>query len=449
MAEIQRYPIVRHLRAEPSFHILRFRRGKLVASGRGLAFWFRPLNTSVAEIPMDDRELPFLFHGRAKDFQDTTVQGVITFRVVDPERAAQRVDFALDLATGATLKQPLEKLAGLLTDLAQQFALGYLAQTELRHALAEGVEEIRERIWQGLREDTALETMGLEVVAVRVGAVKPVAEVEKALQIPVREAIQQEADEATFRRRAEAVEKERAIQENELQNQIELTRREANLIEQRGENEKKRVTDEAEAARIGAEAEAERTGIGARAQAESIEAVEEAKVKAEQDRMEIYRNFPTERLLGLAAQRLAGKLQKIEHLNLTPDLMGVPSTWSERLGRTDGRCNPARGNRYPEHPLRGASGAARHARSGAVLPGDPGRGHRGGRAGAPALRARSRIRPSVDPLEVASGSGRSQRSGPVPLRARGHRCSRRARRAGRECGEVPGWAGGHRDQSPA
>jgi regulator of protease activity HflC (stomatin/prohibitin superfamily) len=322
MAEIRRYPIVRHLRAEPSFHILRFRRGRLVASGRGLAFWFRPLSTSVAEIPMDDRELPFLFHGRAKDFQDATVQGVITFRVVDPERVAERVDFALDLGTGATLKQPLEKLAGLMTELAQQFAVAYLAQTELRHALAEGVAEIRERIWDGLRRDAALEAMGLEVVAVRVGAVKPVAEVEKALQIPVREAIQQEADEATFRRRAEAVEKERAIQENELQNQIELTRREANLIEQRGENEKNRVTDEAEAARIAAAAEAERTGIQARAQADSIEAVEQARVKAEQDRMEIYRDFPTERLIGLAAQKLAGKLQRIEHLNLTPDLLG-------------------------------------------------------------------------------------------------------------------------------
>jgi regulator of protease activity HflC (stomatin/prohibitin superfamily) len=342
MAEIQRYPLIRHLRAEPSFHILRFRRGKLVASGRGLAFWFRPLNTSVAEVPMDDRELPFLFHGRAKDFQDVTVQGVITFRVVDPERVAGRVDFALDLVTGASLKQPLEKLAGLLTELAQQFALGYLAHTDLRHVLAEGVEEIRERIWQGLREDTALEAMGLEVVAVRVGAVKPVAEVEKALQIPVREAIQQEADVATFRRRAEAVEKERAIQENELQNQIELARREAHLIDQRGENEKKRVSDEAEAARIGAEAEAERTGIAARAQAESIEAVEQAKVKAEQDRMEIYRNFPTERLLGLAARRLAGKLQKIEHLNLTPDWMGglltnLVQAGTEHLEREAGR----------------------------------------------------------------------------------------------------------------
>ncbi len=322
MAEIRTYPMVRHLRAEPSFHILRFRRGRQVASGRGLAFWFRPLSTSVAEIPMDDRELPFLFHGRTRDFQDATVQGVITFRVIDPQKVAERVDFAIDLQTGVLLKQPLEKLAGLLTELAQQFALGYLAQTALRHALAEGVTEIRERVSEGLRGEAGMQEMGLEVVAVRVGAVKPVAEVEKALQIPVREAIQQEADVATFRRRAEAVEKERAIQENELQNQIELARREANLINQRGENQKKRVMDEAEAARIAAEAEAERTRIGARAQAESIAALEEAKVNAEQDRMAIYRDFPTDRLLGLAAQSLAEKLQRIEHLNLTPDVLG-------------------------------------------------------------------------------------------------------------------------------
>lgn len=322
MAEIRTYPMWSHLRAEPSMHVLRFRRGRRVASGRGLAFWFRPLVTSVAEIPIDDRELPFLFHGRTHDFQDATVQGVITFRVVDPETVAERVDFAIDLRSGTLLKQPLEKLSGLLTELAQQFALGYLAKTPLRHCLAEGVVEIRERIWEGLHGEANLAAWGLEVVAVRVGAVKPVADIEKALQVPVREAIQQEADEATFRRRAEAVQKERAIQENELQNQIELARREADLIERRGENERKRVTDEADAARIGATAEAERAGIQARAQADCITTVEQAKAKALEERMAVYRDVPMDRLLGLAAQRLAGKLQRIEHVSLTPDLLG-------------------------------------------------------------------------------------------------------------------------------
>ena len=87
---------------------------------------------------------------------------------------------------------------------------------------------------------------------------------------------------------------------------------------------------------------AERTGIQALAQAGSIAAIEEARVKAEHERMAIYRDFPTERLLGLAAQRLAEKLQKIEHLNLTPDLLGtlltrLVETGTQRLEREAGR----------------------------------------------------------------------------------------------------------------
>ena len=42
------------------------------------------------------------------------------------------------------------------------------------------------------------------------------------MQTPAREAIQQDAERATFERRALAVEKEAAIGENELANQVEL-----------------------------------------------------------------------------------------------------------------------------------------------------------------------------------------------------------------------------------
>jgi hypothetical protein len=38
--------------------------------------------------------------------------------------------------------------------------------------------------------------------------------------------------------------------------------------------------------------------------------------------MDIYRALPPAALLGLAARELAGKLQTIEHLNLSPDLIG-------------------------------------------------------------------------------------------------------------------------------
>jgi hypothetical protein len=146
---------------------------------------------------------------------------------------------------------------------------------------------------------------------------------EKALQTPAREVIQQQADQATFARRALAVEKERAIQENELSNQVELARREEMLIAQRGQNERRRATETAESKRIEAEAAAKNVKTNAAAQAESIKLLEEAKVRAERERMDIYRDLPPQAMMGLAARELAGKLQTIEHLNLSPDVLGA------------------------------------------------------------------------------------------------------------------------------
>jgi len=322
MADIKRFPFLRHIRSEPSVHVLHYRRGRLVGSGRGLAFWFVPLSSSIAEIPCDDRELPFLFHGRSSDFQDVTAQGVVTCRVVDPERLADRIDFSIDLAKGRYLKQPIEQIAQTVTKIAQQLAWDYMAHTEVRGILSNGTEEIRQRLRSGLLEDPLLEGLGLEIVGVLVSDVAPVAEVEKAMQTPTREAIQQQADEATFQRRALAVDKERAIQENELANQIELARREETLIGQRGQNEQRRAREDGAAQKIGAEAAAEREALVARAKAESIRAIEKARVDAERERMDVYRELPTQVMLGLAARELAGKLRRIDHLNLSPDTMG-------------------------------------------------------------------------------------------------------------------------------
>src|SRR5215212_10934682 len=109
MAEMKTYPFTRHLRAEPTSHVLHYRRGALRREGVGLTFWFRPNETAVAEVPIDDRELPFLFHARSADFQELTVQGAINFRVEDPRRLARRVDFTIGLVTGRWNEAPLAK----------------------------------------------------------------------------------------------------------------------------------------------------------------------------------------------------------------------------------------------------------------------------------------------------------------------------------------------------
>src|SRR5205085_8473514 len=139
------------------------------------------------------------------------------------------------------------QVAGLLTQLAQQFVIDEFVRVEVRRILADGVAPIRARIATGLAGEAALGELGIEVVAVRVAAVTPSAEVEKALRQPTREAIQQQADQATFQRRALAVQSERAIAENELQNRIELAGREEELVKRGGANDRRRAEMEAAA----------------------------------------------------------------------------------------------------------------------------------------------------------------------------------------------------------
>jgi regulator of protease activity HflC (stomatin/prohibitin superfamily) len=322
MAEIRSYWLLRHLRAEPTAWVVFFKNGRAKKSARALAFWFAPLGASIVEVPLDDRELPFLLAGRSADFQDVHVNGVVTFRVRDPELLASRVDFSINTRTGRYNGEPLDKLAVVVKELAQELAGSFVAHAPLRTLLEQGIDVIRDEIQRGLVAATGLSSLGLEVVATRVASVKPTAEVEKSLQMPTRERIHQEADEAVFARRALAVEKERAIAENELANQIELARREEQLIGQRGLNERKRITDDAENQRIAAEAAAQKVRLNAEAEAESITLLEEAHVRAERERMEIYRALPPAALMGLAARELAGKLTSIEHLSLSPDLLG-------------------------------------------------------------------------------------------------------------------------------
>src|SRR6201997_4010467 len=281
MADITRFAIARHLRGTPTQHVRHLRKGRLVHEGTGLSFFFRPLSAVLSEIPVDDRELPLLFHARTADFQDLAVQASVTFRVTDPAVASSRIDFSVDPDTGRWRGSPLEQGAGLLTETAQQHVLGLVADAALSAVLASGVAEIRDRIVSGLTADTRLAETGIAVIGARVVALRPEPDVEKALRTPTREAIQQEADRSTYERRALAVERERAIAENELQNKIELARREKQLLTQQGANARRQAEDAAEAGRITFEAQAAKELALAQARATGTQALGEAKAAGE------------------------------------------------------------------------------------------------------------------------------------------------------------------------
>ena len=312
MAEIRRFPFIRHLRTDAISHVMHYRGSRLLRSGPGVGFWFNPMRDSIAEVSIDNHELSLVAHGRSSDFQDVTAQGIVTFRAANPEALAQRVDFSIDLHSGLWRGEPLAKVELMLSQVAQEFALNHIAQYSVRELLTAGITPLRDAVDRGLRSTAAIEAMGLHIETVRIIAVRPSADLEKAIEAPTREHIKQEADEAAYSRRAMAVEKERAIGENEMQNKIELAKREELLLAQQGTNARRAAEDAADATRIASTAEANR-----------IATVEGARAQLERERLTMLHDVPPAVLLALAAQEFAGKIERIDHVNVSPDMLGT------------------------------------------------------------------------------------------------------------------------------
>jgi hypothetical protein len=144
--------------------------------------------------------------------------------------------------------------------------------------------------------------------------------------------VQQDADRATYERRALAVERERAIAENELASRIELARREEQLVEQRGTNARREAEEQAAADAVRAEAEAARTVRLAQAEADrterlaSAEAVKarevgEARAQARAAWLRVHAEADAATLHALTAARLADNLPRIDSVTISPDVL--------------------------------------------------------------------------------------------------------------------------------
>lgn len=319
MATISRLPGLRHLRSTD--YVLHLRGGQVRHRGRGLSFWYSPLSAVLSEVPVSDTEITSAFHARTSDFQDVVVQGTITYRVVDPEVAADRIDYSIDPRTGDWVDDPRQQVQDLLGQTAQQLAVEELASLDLATALQHGMPRLRSTLTEQLRSAPRVLETGLAVVDVRIVSLRCESEVERALQMPVRERIQTESDRSTYERRALAVERERAISENELANKIALARREEELVAQRGANARKKAAEESEADAIAVAAEAHRMSALATATAERTRIVGDADAAARKIWLASYRDLPEPVLQFLALDHLASNLPDIQSLVITPEMI--------------------------------------------------------------------------------------------------------------------------------
>ena len=387
---------------------------------------------------MDDRELPLLFHARTADFQDLAVQASVTFRVTDPAIACARIDFSVDPDTGRWRGTPLEQVGGLLTETAQQQVLGLVAGSTLAGVLADGVARdpgpdparAHRRLPAGRDRDRGHRRARYRAAPGAGGG--------EGAAHPGAGAIQQEADRSTYERRAVAVERERAIAENELQSQIELARREEQLSPSgaptpggRPRTRRPRAGSRPRRRRPGSERLAPRPGRTA--------PVRWARPRRQARRASVaaYRDLPQPTLLALAAKDLAGSLPQIGTLVLAPTCWprcwpgwppAAPSARRRRWGG-HGDARAARRAGAPPHRADGAAGAARHPRSGRVLPAHQRAPDRG--PGGPARSGAGGASPPSPPRSrrLAAGHGRAGRPAPVPVRARTTSSSSSARTA--------------------
>ncbi|PJI93612.1 SPFH domain/Band 7 family protein [Luteimicrobium subarcticum] len=329
MATIKTYPAARRFLGTPTDYVVHLRRGEVAHQGVGQAFWFRPATAVLSEVPATDQELPVLFHAITADHQDVTVQVNVTYRFDDPVKVSQRLDFGIfparQNAGGAqgagAVGTGRQQVATIIGQLAQSRAVDHVATLTLTDALELGVGQVRAVLTDALRGDARLQSTGIAVLGVHVLAIRPEADVEKALQTPVRERVQAEADRATYERRALAVERERAISENELASRIELATRREQLVAQEGVNARREAEEAAAAALVEARAAAERRDIGAASKAQEVRLLGEAEAAKDAAAMAVYAGMDRGTLLALAVRDAAGALPKIDNLTITPDML--------------------------------------------------------------------------------------------------------------------------------
>jgi len=278
------------------------------------------------------------------------VQATVTYRFSDPVVAAGRIDFSIDPYSGRWYGKPLEQVGTRITELAQQYAVEYISTVKLTDVLGKGIPTVREVTAKGLIGDARLAETSVVVIGVRIVSIRPQADVEKALETPVREKVQQEADAATYERRAVAVERERAIAENELQSKIELATREQQLVQQEGANAQRRATEEAATQLIASKAGIERERIETEVRASTTRILGAANAEAETARLGAYDGVEPAVLTALALHKVAENLPRIGTVNLTPDVLTQALTQLSQPAAAGGRAAP----KAPAQPPRPA-----------------------------------------------------------------------------------------------
>jgi regulator of protease activity HflC (stomatin/prohibitin superfamily) len=327
---------LRFIKVGPTDFILQYKGGQIVREGAGLSFYYYSPTTSLVLIPVGSIDAPFIFQEITADFQEVTVQGQITYRIADPKKLAQLMNFTLASNGKGYNSDDPKKLAQRLINHAQVLTRTSLKALPLREALGRS-DSLMIGLRDGLQDAEAITSLGVEVLGLSILAIKPTPETARALEAEAREQILREADEAIYARRNAAVEQERAIKENELNTEIAVENKKRQIRETQMEAEKsvqhkERELREAEmATKIALEEQNKElvslATANARDEADTrayaLSAVIKALSQTDAQTLQALTNVGMEpaQLIALAFKQLAESADKIGQLNISPDLL--------------------------------------------------------------------------------------------------------------------------------
>ena len=308
---------ISYLKTTPTTYVLHYKAGRVKREGRGLAFWYYAPSSTVVTVPLASADVPFVFQEVTRDFQELTIQGQLTYRVVDPTKLAGLLDFSLG-PDGKYRSEDPTKLEDRLVHATQVLASAVVGKLALREALGASEQLVRD-VLDGLRKVEAVAMLGLEPLSLSILSVRPTPEMSRALEADARERLQREADESIYARRNAAVEQERIIKESELNTELAVETKKREIRErkmaadiavevQRGTL----ITKQVENARQDADSRA----YALKAQLEPLEKADWKTLMA------IAPNGGDPKMMiALAFRELAENASKIGELNMSPDLL--------------------------------------------------------------------------------------------------------------------------------
>lgn len=226
---------ISYFKGQPSDYIIRYSGSRQTQAGQGLSFFYFRYNTLIVAVPTQSIDCPFVFAETSRDYQVVSVQGQLTYRITDPQRAATLLNLSIAPRTGAYKSEDLRVLGQRIVNTLQIAAHEEIEKRTLEECVRDA-QAISAAVAQRLETDPTVESFGVSVLGVFILAVKPTPEISKALEAEFREQLLRRADEAIMARRAAAVDDERKIREKELESDSALEKGRSQLIALQGEN---------------------------------------------------------------------------------------------------------------------------------------------------------------------------------------------------------------------